>query len=185
MQRQEKPDHEAAVLPTIAPIAELLRFVHEIQRIRTDFLAVRVALADVRADEIRCGERGDRRGRLGALERIVCLMQMTFDSYAQFRILVAEIDPATDVAMKLCLLATDEGLAPQFAPNAGIIELIDAGADSTLDELGGIHQLRLWGANPGVRASAQRAREARNWLRATLSAEERGGMLFEVPSAMH
>ena len=168
-----------------ATTADLMRFAYEFERIRQSYLAARDAIAEHRRAEDAASDRGDRSGVIEALEWVVAWTQVTFDLYAQLQVLAAEVDPATPVAQKLAVMAAPVELASQFMPSAGIIVLIDAGVDSTPDALGGLHQLRLWGSDEGVRLCAQRARAALGWLRATLGVEERGSVVCECPQVLH
>ena len=167
-----------------ATTADLMRFAYELERIRQSYLVARDAISEHRRAEDAASERGDRRGVIEALEFVVGWTQTTFDLYAQFCILVAEIDPATSVAQKLAVIGAPVELESSFEPSAGIVDMLGAGVDSTPGAPGGLHQLRLWGSDEGVRLCAQRVRASLGWLRATLGVEERGAVVCECPQVL-
>ena len=161
-----------------------MRFAYEFEPIRQSYLVARDAIAEHRRAEDAASDRGDRRGVIETLEWVTGWTQTTFDLYAQFCILVAEIDAATSAAQKLAIIGALVELESAFGPSEGIADMLGAAIDSTPGAPGGLHQLRLWGSDEGVRLCAQRARAILGWLRATLGVEERGAVVRECPQVL-
>jgi hypothetical protein len=159
----------------MATAAELIRFVSELENIRTAHRVARDALAAARTQEDAAAEAGDRRGELAALELVVKHTATTFEVYDKLLALAVEVDAKTTLRERLELLAGDPALESEFVPwRGGLIALIEAGVDSTEDALGALDRCRRWGRDPGVRECAAEAVAARDSLRARLAAEARG-----------
>lgn len=168
-----------------ATIADLLRFAIELERIRQTYLAARDAIDEHRRAEEAARDRGDRRAVIEALDYVIGWSQEAFDHCAQFQVLAAEVDMTTTVAQRLAIIGAPLELESSFDPSEGIVCMLGAAIDSTPHELGGLYQLLAFVGDEGVRLSVQKARESRDWLKAELSAEQRGAILADCAEGWH
>jgi hypothetical protein len=170
---------------TTATRADLVRFAYQLERIRTGYQEAHNKLVEARIEEDAARDAYDKIGTVEALGRVVAYAQKTFDLFDQFAALAVEIQPVTSTEQKLELLASQAGLASAFRPRVSIPELILAGVDGTDGAMGPLRQLMVWGTDDAAKLGAQRAREARDWLKSEIDAAERGCAVCEPAEGWH